>query len=82
MRNQILNLLTYTAIFIYVAVCMYAGVYFDAHSLAIFLIASISCPILAYYSLEFIQKHVFNYSLVSKSLTRKVTLQIVDPLLN
>lgn len=82
MQNQLFKLLTFTAIFIYVAICLHLGFYFDLQTVATYLLASIACPILAYHSLVFIKKAVFNYAQVLNSLSRQVTLQRVDPLLN
>lgn len=82
MKNQFFKLLTFTAIFIYVAICIHLGFYFDLQTAATYLLASVACPILTYYTLVFSKKAVFNYAQVLNSLSRQVTLQRVDPLLN
>lgn len=82
MQKHVFNLLTITAIYAYIVTGMYFGVYFDIQNIATFLIASLACPILAYYSIVFITKNSFNYLEVSQHFTRSITLQIIDPLLN
>ncbi|MEA9356266.1 hypothetical protein SHI21_08635 [Bacteriovorax sp. PP10] len=82
MQNQLFNLLTFIAAFIFAAVIVYFGTSIDIQIIAAFLISVILTPILAYYALFFVLKSKFNYLCVPLHFTRILNLQIVDPLLN
>lgn len=82
MRNQLFNLLTFIAAFIFAAVIVYFGASFDIQTIAAFLVSVVLTPILAFYVLSFVLKSKFDYLCVPLHFTRILNLQIIDPLLN